>query len=443
MNSITEQEKNLYNQLLSDLVSIPSVKSEASDDAPYGPMPKRALEYLLGRAKKDGFIVENIGNKAGYIQWGTQGPLVAVLGHLDVVPEGSGWNLPAFELTEFENCFYGRGVIDDKGPVVSAYLALLRFKSTHADPSYRVRLIVGTDEEHGSSCMERYCETEELPDIGFTPDAEFPCIYAEKGICQIHFEGNTTKEFTLHGGEAANMVPPYCECIDLNTFKGYCAEGLQAHASHPDMGVNAIEKILDKLPEHIVEKSAHLQLFKKYFLTTSPTPFASFFKEDESGKMTTNVGMVHINKDEARLHVDIRFPVTIPSSEVMAKLNEIASEYQLKVVTDSLLEPLFKDKDSDQIKTLVSIYDKYRSAFAYEKMEKEKRERSLSVPSSAIAIGGGTYARTMPNIVAFGPQLPWNSDQCHQANENVLIENMYLLVPMYEEALEKLGNIVS
>ena len=90
---------------------------------------------------------------------------------------------------------------------------------------------------------------------------------------------------------------------------------------------------------------------------------------------------------------------------------------------------------------LTEIYEAYRKEFAYTSDEEAARAISLSGKAAAIAVGGGTYARTMPNIVAFGPQLPWNQDQCHQANESILKENMYLLVPMYEEALEKLGNI--
>ena len=442
MNKLSEQEIRDFTTILSDLVGIPSVKGEPEPDAPYGPYPKEALTFFLDRAKADGFITENVGNKAGYVQWGTHGPLLAVLGHLDVVPKGSGWKTTAFALTCNDEYFVGRGVVDDKGPVVAAYMAMRRFKANYPDPDFRVRLVVGTDEEHGSSCMARYCETEELPDIGFTPVAEFPCIFAEKGIYQMHFAGPVTEDYTLHGGNAANMVPAYCECVDLIADKGICADGIQAHASHPNLGVNAIEKILGKLPKSILSVSPLLQLMKKYFASDSETPFASFFTEDVSGKMTTNVGIVHINKEQADLHVDIRFPVTVPEEEVRRKLQEVASEFGVTVVDDSVQPPLFKDKDSKQISVLTDIYADYREAFVYLPDEQKAREEVLSEPAAPIAIGGGTYARTMPNIVAFGPQLPWAQDQCHQANEKILKENLYLLVPMYEEALEKLGNII-
>ncbi|MBO7449318.1 MAG: Sapep family Mn(2+)-dependent dipeptidase [Clostridiales bacterium] len=442
MNHLSEQEKATFNTILSDLIAIPSVKGEPSEGAPYGVHPKAALTYFLSRAAEDGFIAENIGDKAGYVQWGTKGPLLAVLGHLDVVPEGSDWKTEAFHLTSDDTSFYGRGVVDDKGPVVSAYMALLRFKENHPDPDYRVRLIVGTDEEHGSSCMERYCETEELPDIGFTPDAEFPCIFAEKGIYQMHFEAEPNGIFTLHGGNAANMVPPYCECIDLKESRGISTKGVQAHASHPDLGINAIDLMLDKMDPSLISASPLLQLMKKYFSKESATPFSSFFGSDISGSMTTNVGIVDISKDHARLHVDIRFPVTLSEEAVRSKLLEAASEFGVKVVDDSVQPPLFKDKESRQISVLTEIFNSYREQFSYSPDEADSRASALKEESAPIAIGGGTYARTMPNIVAFGPQLSWGKDQCHQANESILKENLYLLVPMYEEALEKLGNII-
>ena len=443
MKDMTINEISAYDELLKSIVEIPSVKGEPHEGAPYGNAPKQVLDAFLSRAEKDGFITANIGDKAGYVQWGNKGPLVAVLGHLDVVPEGADWKTEAFKLDLSGEYFTARGVVDDKGPVISAYFALLRFKENHPDPSYRVRLIVGTDEEHGSSCMERYCETEELPDIGFTPDAEFPCIFAEKGIYQMHFEEEPNSRFTLHGGNAANMVPPYCECIDIENGTGYRAKGLQSHASHPELGVNAIEKILEKLPSDLKDQSKLLPLMEKYFLTTSETKFTSFFAPDVSGPATSNVGIVHINAEGARLHIDIRFPVTVKAEEVRTRLDEIASEFGVKRVDDSVQPPLFKDKHSRQIETLMKIYDSYRTEFSYEESEKELRDASLAAPAEAIAIGGGTYARTMPNIVAFGPQLPWAKDQCHQANESIFKKNLYLLVPMYEEALEKLGEIVT
>lgn len=442
MNTLSEQEITTFKAILSDLVGIASVKGEPEEHAPFGTQPKAALDYLLDRAAKDGFLTANIGDKAGYIQWGNRGPLLGILAHLDVVPEGSGWETPAFTLTETETHFIGRGVVDDKGPAVCAYMAMLRFQANHPDPDFRVRLIVGTDEEHGSSCMERYCETEELPDIGFTPDAEFPCIFAEKGIYHMHFEAGASDMLAISGGEAYNMVMPSCHCEMLATGETVDVKGVQAHASHPALGINALDLLLDKLPAEICAASPLLALAGKYFSNHAQTPFSSFFEEDVSGKMTTNVGIIAFDEHASRICVDIRFPVTLPEQDVREKLNQVAAEFGVSAVDDNVQPPLFKEKDSEQIATLTQIYDRYRSVFDFEDKDKQIREASLAEPAAPIAIGGGTYARCMPNIVAFGPQLPWGEDSCHQANEKILKKNLYLLVPMYEEALEKLGKII-
>lgn len=441
MNTLSEHEIRTFTDILSDLIGIASVKGEPEENAPYGQAPRAALQYFLDRAAQDGFTVANIGDKAGYVQWGDHGPLLGILAHLDVVPEGSGWKTDAFKLTITDTHFIGRGVVDDKGPAVCAYMAMLRFKENHPQPDFRVRLILGTDEEHGSSCMERYCETEELPDIGFTPDAEFPCIFAEKGIYHMHFESTSPSAFNMQGGEAYNMVMPSCSLTVAGETKQ--VKGLQAHASHPDLGINAMDLMLDEMPTEMLSSSPILLLIRKYFSKRAATPFKSFFEADLSGQMTSNVGLVNIDESHSSVCLDIRFPVTLPEENVRTRLQEIASEFSVSAIDDNIQPPLFKDKESKQISILTNIYDRYRTSFEFEAQDQEARDLSLAEPSSAIAIGGGTYARCMPNIVAFGPQLPWGEDSCHQANEMILKKNLYLLVPMYKEALEELGKIIN
>ena len=46
----------------------------------------------------------------------------------------------------------------------------------------RVRIIFGTDEESGFKDIEYYHAHDEMPDMGFSPDADYPIINGEKGI---------------------------------------------------------------------------------------------------------------------------------------------------------------------------------------------------------------------------------------------------------------------
>src|SRR5699024_2277450 len=106
-----------------------------------------------------------------------------------------------------------RGSSDDKGPGMAAYYALKIIKELGLPVSKRIRFIIGTDEESGWMCMDRYFEVEEKPDFGFSPDAEFPIINGEKGILTEYIntqgttEGGKNTLISFDAGLRENMVP--------------------------------------------------------------------------------------------------------------------------------------------------------------------------------------------------------------------------------------------
>ena len=71
-----------------------------------------------------GFRTKNIDGYCGYIEFGEGEDLVGIIGHLDVVPTDEGWTYPPFSGTIFDNKIYGRGAIDDKGPVIASLYAM-------------------------------------------------------------------------------------------------------------------------------------------------------------------------------------------------------------------------------------------------------------------------------------------------------------------------------
>ncbi|RKJ18011.1 M20/M25/M40 family metallo-hydrolase, partial [Butyricicoccus sp. 1XD8-22] len=97
------------------------------------------------------------------------------------------WTYPPFKGEVVDGKLYGRGAIDDKGPTIASLLALKMVKDAGIKLNKRVRMIIGTDEESGFRCVDRYFEKEEMPTIGFAPDADFPLINAEKGIATLEF----------------------------------------------------------------------------------------------------------------------------------------------------------------------------------------------------------------------------------------------------------------
>ena len=204
--------KNEAISMLSDLVAFESVLDEfnPNSDAPFGIENKKALEYLLKKASNDGFVVKNVDNYAGHIEYGQGEEILGVLAHLDVVPvKKEEWNSYPFTLTLQDGKMYGRGSMDDKGPLVSSYIALKLLKELNFIPNKRIRLIVGCDEESGSRCLHHYLSKEEKPTLGFSPDAEFPLIYGEKGMTSYDIYGDVSddviEEFIC--GDRYNIVP--------------------------------------------------------------------------------------------------------------------------------------------------------------------------------------------------------------------------------------------
>ena len=199
------------------------------------------MEHALKLGEKLGFRTGSMADRVGWVEYGEGEEMAAVLGHLDVVPEGDGWTYPPFGGEIHDGKMYGRGVLDDKGPVIGAIYGLKAIRDAGLKPDRRIRVIFGTDEENGSSCVKYYVENGgELPTIGFTPDADYPLIFCEKGQlgwtvvrdrkrtdddnCREHRPA--AKLLRLEGGTARNVVTPHCVLEVEGTLKVTPGDGI-------------------------------------------------------------------------------------------------------------------------------------------------------------------------------------------------------------------------
>jgi len=414
---------------LSELIAIPSVGGVASENRPYGNKPYEALEYFLGKARDLGLNTGILGNRVGYVDFGKGTKLLGIVCHLDVVPAGEGWNSDPFTLTVKDGAMYCRGIVDDKGPAAASFFAIKSLLEEEFDPGeYTIRLILGTDEERTCSCVEYYSEHGQIPDFAITPDADFPAIFCEKGILHIKLYGEGVENITATGGNAANMVPASAK-IDING-KLIEAQGKSAHGSKPELGINAITKLTDKIYEENLPES-ELPVFK--FIKEFDAGMATGCTvADESGKLTSNIGILSVNDKEQSVTIDFRVPVTYPLSQAVSILEEYAASYGLKADVKSSMDGIFKDKNSKEIQILTSVWAGHMDKFTG---FKEEYRETCTEP---LAIGGGTYARHLPNTVAFGVQAPWHIDQCHQADEHVAISDFEEWIAIIKEAIVKL-----
>ncbi|MBE4703847.1 Sapep family Mn(2+)-dependent dipeptidase [Spiroplasma platyhelix] len=426
------------------IVSIPSYAGSASKDAPYGEGVLKVLHYAVDLAKSLGFkTFIDSENKYGYVEYGEGEEIFAILGHLDVVPPGNieEWNVHPFKPEIIDDILYGRGVLDDKGPTIIILYCLKYLKDYNYQPNRRIRLIFGLDEETTWDSIDTYMKKEGTPDFGFTPDGLFPLTYAEKGIIDLDFVGPGSNQVRVSAGDAYNVTCAFStvENIDLASFveiaerNKYRLEktdnkvtilGKPAHGSHPEEGINAGLRTLLVLKELKID---HPLVNFVGDVLKEDTELRKYFGQydDESGAFTINVGLVTINEKESYLGCNVRFPVHTTKDDVLNKLTEILAPYKLTTRIEHYDKPLHMPLDSPIVTELMTIY---------QTVTKDK----ISKP---IAIGGGTYARAMPNCVAFGAIFNEATSTEHQYNESIKIEELWHSMLIYVRAIETLGTI--
>ena len=415
---------------LRSLISIESVAGvDVSEAHPYGSGPALALEYALKLCDELGIRYVNRDGRVAWAEIGSGEEIVAILGHLDVVPVGSGWQHdPQGELTDGR--LYGRGAADDKGPTLAALFAMKELQDSGAPLGRRVRLIFGQCEETGDwADMKYYLEHEEKPVFGFTPDADFPAIYGEKGILEykisLPLEGSCL--ISVEGGEASNVVPDWARCTYLDAAgeqRTIVTSGKSAHASTPEKGDNAIDKLMAALVSAGVGSPLADFYAKRLMGDYHGGKLGCPLCDEESGRLTVNAGLLRTEGDTVTLTLDIRNPVTHTSAEVDAAIDAACREYGFTWKNTDNLPGVYMDRDGEVIRALVDVY---RSVTG-----------DMSEPT---VIGGGTYARAMPGIVAYGPMRPGRECTEHQRDEYVLVEDLLGAKEIYRRAIERLANL--
>lgn len=440
-------------------IQIKSVKDleQARPKAPFGPGIQEALDWTLALGETFGFTVKNVDGYAGHIEMGS-GDLVGILGHLDVVPEGDGWSVPPYSAAISEGKILGRGALDDKGPTLTALFAMKAIKDAGIPLNKRVRLILGTDEESGWEDMDYYFKKEEVPQIGFAPDAEFPLIHAEKGILHLKLSKTLAQPFKhfvrVQGGERANVVPDLCEVTlkeipeevvakHLQSFsfpenvsgklnsqvnKGEVSltfRGVGAHGSLPQSGKNAIFyalKFLQDLPLTREEECLLNYILKHPGGGFYGEGFDIAFRDEPSGQLSLNLGIIDLTLANISFVLDIRYPVTYKLEDILPAIEKISRIEQFEIEILSHQPSHHVSKDSDLVQSLLKAYADVTGLEPF-----------------AFAIGGGTYAKALPQGVAFGPVFPGEPEVIHCADEYISIDHLLLTTKVYAQAILNLA----
>ena len=428
-------------QAIQELVAYPSVCQEGEHDTPFGQAIQDVLEHTLDLTEKMGFSTYlDPEGYYGYAEIGQGDELLAVLCHLDVVPAGDldKWESPPFEAIIQDQELIGRGVQDDKGPSMMALFALKALLDAGLTLKKRVRFIFGTDEETLWRCMNRYNQLEEGADMGFAPDSSFPLTYAEKGLLQAKLIGIGDADLQLEAGQAYNVVPAKASyqgplLADLQaeldrlgfdyelTDDSLTVLGLSRHAKDAAKGVNAIVRLAKALRKW----SDHPTLRFIADAVGEDATGSSLFgliTDEPSGDLSFNIAGLTLNQDFSEIRLDIRIPVLADKENLVETLSQKAAAYHLKYEEFDYLASLYVPLDSELVSTLMSVYQ-------------DKTGDATPAKSS----GGATFARTMPNCVAFGACFPGSLQTEHQENERIKLEDLYKAMDIYAEALYRLA----
>lgn len=428
---------------LSELVAIPSVAGDREREAPFGAEAKRALLKAEELCKAMGFRTRLIGGAVLCADLGDE-PELGILAHLDVVPvQAENWNTDPFSLTEKDGVLFGRGAIDDKGPAVAAMWALNAVKSLGIPLKKGVRLILGTDEENGSKDLEIYKEHAKFPPKVFTPDGSFPVINVEKGMLSVKFSGNTGGNYMeFRGGIIPNAVPDKAKTIMRRvtadkvraaipeeseakftvTERGdnvfISCDGLAAHASTPEKGMNAVTALLS-LMNRVTDEPGLRGIEKLFPFGETDGSSLGLKCSDESGALTCVLSTLAIMPSgECEGTVDIRFPTCTDLQTVKDKLCAALDSHKLKYEIVIGNEPHTVSEDSEFVKQLLSVY---------ENVEGEK--------GRCIAIGGGTYVHNIDGGVAFGAERGETDYHMHGANEFITREELLKDAVLFAHAI--------
>lgn len=457
-------------EFFADLIKVNSIKGIKCENAPFGKDIRKALDIFLDKAKSLGFKTFDGDGYYGWAEIGKGESMIALACHIDIVPATGKWDYPAFDLTVKDGVLYGRGVADDKGAIVVALALLDYFKKNEIELKHRIRVIVGCDEESGSECMKKYVSTAEIPAFTIVPDADFPVVNSEKGIYHLTLSSTLalSGEIALiYGGERpnivcdkvyarikkegvigkfikANKVENVLNCskildvlsrfsvkaedlsiIDEGEYFAVFAYGIAAHAMCPENGDNAITKLLAFLYAFSdeIDLSVLGNLLTNVCSKDIPKKLCIDCADNESGALTINIGMIRFDGENLYLTFDSRLPLCAKKDRVKDAIIQALGPVSTYYADYS--PNLYIPENSPQIQALLTAY-----------------KEVVGREDKCLKLGGGTYARSLPNAVACGPCFVGFETDIHNANEKIRIADLEKSFEIYKKAILALDKII-
>ncbi|MGN0316290.1 MAG: Sapep family Mn(2+)-dependent dipeptidase [Fusicatenibacter sp.] len=436
-------------EMLGDAMTLIAINSEKMEEKPGMPFGEGAAKVFCAAEEileRCGFTVRNYENYVLTADLNDQKPGLDILAHLDVVPAGEGFTVTEpFCPVERDGRLYGRGSADDKGPAVAALYAMRAVRALGVPLSANCRLILGADEECGSSDIRYYFEKEPHAPMTFSPDADFPVINVEKGGLHLRFSAKTGEQpdgvrlILVQAGTKVNVVPGKARAVltgierselseladEVSTLTGVTfrvteeadtllltAEGTPAHAADPQMGNNALTallRVLSCVPFSSELLRERLNKLVELFPHGDYHGAALGVKQEDcvSGALTLSLNLFSFEQNMLTGAFDCRAPLCATEENTGDVIRTRLREAGFVPDDQKMYEAHYVPEDSELVQTLLSCYQCVTG-----------RE------GKAVAIGGGTYVHHIPNGVAFGCAEPEVDNHMHGADEFIVVEQM-------------------
>ena len=404
-------------------------------------------------------------------------PVLGLVVHGDVQPvDEKAWTVPPFAGVERDGRVWGRGAADDKGPLVQALLAMAALKEAGPPRTHTVRLLVGSDEESGSSDVTAYLKAHAPPDLSLVLDSEFPVVVGEKAwdgltVSADPVERDAGKPWTvssLEAGLAPSIVPDRARLV-LRWRAGepgwkelvarlvarkpspgtrltitpngaeleVLAHGRAAHAGvNLEGGRNALVALARAVQGELPAGGADDLLAFARLAGQDLRGAALGLPQDRWGGYAVNVatlgthaGLAPAEEGKLTLVVNLRRPPPLTGPQARDRLFAVVSDFgtrrgaALRAGGYFQDEPLAFDPAAKIVRRLMAAY-----------------RRATGEDAPPAISGGGTYAKRLPRSIAFGMWFPGKPYPGHDSDEQIPVADLHRGAHVLIEALLDLAS---
>ena len=371
-----EQYRDEIVENVCKLVQIPSLACQDDSGKPYGEACAKALDFCSELAQSKNLHTRNYDYRCieATLNQEPKGKRLVLASHADIVPvDEDDMIYPPFGGQIVGDYIVGRGVVDDKGPLIATLYALAFFAENKIPLKNDIRLVFGSNEEMGMDDISYYLEQAGQPDLGLSVDDDFPTVNGEKGLLR----------FTLSA--------PKAEILDEVQTWGPKQRLIHNHAK---LSVSGREEELLCAPTELLEHSLLAcskaqELVCELAQDSKGDKMNIHYQDEQSGETLVRLYGIDTVGEQVRFYFDVRLPVSICCDTVAEQLKGFfaETEFAFEVIKNSA--GYYVPEDDPELKMLTDLYNRVTDA----------QDRPY-------VMGACTYARAFARGFGFGAGNP-------------------------------------